>query len=172
MTIAHYNTLRENNKAQLDDKEQQSQSLGVELPSLIASNLCIEASRCLQHELAEKIADFAPEQGWVCYRDSIEIGAEIPTRVDIIEGEYCRSNDTLVIKQGYDGFYHLTFLKPSEQAASGTMAYRQQTFLTRTGLLSDGLAIRYRIWFEQTSNGQERGRWQAKVQQFVGFVGD
>ncbi|BAC97563.1 hypothetical protein [Vibrio vulnificus YJ016] len=170
MTIALYTQLQQQNNQCLSENDRSFPSIGIEMPNIVESHLTIETVQCQRQELFRKIIDFAPQQGWVCYRDGVEIRSEAPTRSDVIEAEYLHRGDSLVVRHLNGETYLLSYLREGHQDGTGVMCYREQKMRLRNDITSSANHVVYRVWFQQSQSGLTQGRWLPKVQQFVGFV--
>ncbi|MCD9527517.1 hypothetical protein [Photobacterium carnosum] len=169
MSTINYQTLMTTNNRQLQPGSQQDkQSLGVMLPTLTEQGVDMESNIIKSSDLAGVIAQFSPTAGWVCYRDEVVISADVPTRVDIIEAEYCAGDESLMIKQRYGNEYVVVRFTPQPNTSS-LQAYKKQTMLVRNNLKAHAMYAHYRIWYTQLTDSVNLGRWQPIAQQFVGF---
>ncbi|MBB1420787.1 hypothetical protein H5200_02495 [Pseudoalteromonas sp. SG43-7] len=141
--------------------------VGVELPTLIQSNLTLSHEYCNFDQLCSKIHTFQPQQGWAMYRDSVTISSNVPSRNDLIEAEYSRGEESLQIR--LIGPEHYSVCKMAMNPTPNShMVYKEQSILVQKHF--NGVkAITYRLWYQQHINGENSGRWEAFVQQFIGF---
>ncbi|MGD6740197.1 hypothetical protein ACN08N_19320 [Photobacterium leiognathi subsp. mandapamensis] len=169
MSTASYQELMMKNNLQLQPgSQQEKQSLGVTLPTLTEQDVHIESNIIQASDLAGVIAQFTPTSGWVCYRDDVVISADVPTRLDIIEAEYCAGDHSLMIKQHYGDEYLVVRFMPQLQAEQ-QQAYKKQTMLVRNNLKEYAMYAHYRIWYTQLTDNVNLGRWKPIAQQFMGF---
>lgn len=161
MSFEHYQQLQ-------SASQQNSQLLGVKLPVLHSGYLDVQHSLLNFTEVCATVKTFAPNQGWVMYRDSVTQSNQIPERDDLIEAEYSKNERSLTIKLINHNQYSVSTL--TTQASGETpMAYKTQTILGQKRI-GEHLAMQYRLWYKQQTEGMNQGRWQAFAQQFIGFT--
>lgn len=163
MSLAHYTQLQQSNEQKI--KQSPTDSLGMVLPELTQGILSIQREEMDIYAVCEAIAQFAPQSGWVCYRDAVVIENHAPTRTDVVEAEYFNGECTLVIKLLFGHHYQALTLS-NDTGDDATRVYREQRFLLRGDQKSQAQQAVYRLWFEQ----ENTGRWLPLVQQFIGFV--
>lgn len=142
--------------------------LGIVLPELTPGFLAINHSTLTIEQTCAAIDDFAPDQGWVMYRDEIVMSSKSPTRTDLIEAEYSQKDKTLTVRLIGPNRYSVCLMEPQE-IQTPTMVYKTQSMLTQKRL-TDDQCIEYRLWYKQQTDGSNAGRWEATTQQFIGFT--
>ncbi|EKO3893611.1 hypothetical protein P0F25_001905 [Vibrio metschnikovii] len=160
MSLETYSPLQSQTHSQLE-------LLGAELPPLIDGNLTLTHEVYNFDQLCSAIHSFQPQQGWASYRDSVTISSDVPSRSDLIEAEYCRGEESLQIRLIGPERYSVCKMATNPTADSH-MVYKEQSILVQkhfTGVK----AITYRLWYRQHTHGENIGRWEAFIQQFVGF---
>ena len=116
------------------------------------------------------IKDFSAQQGWIMYRDSVQITIEAPTRTDIIEGEWANNGNTLKVKLlGADCYQVIHLLQNSNNK---TTAFTDQKVVLRNNLKGEYNTIVYRLWWQLAEHDEYEGRWLPLTQQFIGFNQD
>ncbi|MBL0689568.1 MAG: hypothetical protein JJW02_09100 [Pseudoalteromonas sp.] len=175
MSLTAYNTLTSNNK--------KNNNLAVTLATLTAGKLDINSENITVDKIAEKIANFNPQQGWMQYRDEVKISTTPPERLDIIDGQYCDNEKNSPHIKLLQGNYYLvtsfvyidTNANYDTQDKEPKQLYSEQAIELRNNLKSSDTAqdnALYRLWYQQgdgTDNSEHEGRWLPLVQQFIGF---
>ncbi|WP_332403418.1 hypothetical protein [Vibrio metschnikovii] len=147
--------------------QSQPELLGAELPPLVEGNLTLTHELYNFDQLCSAIHTFQPQQGWVMYRDSVTINSDVPSRNDLIEAEYCRGEETLQIRLIGPERYSVCKMAMNPTPNSH-MVYKEQSILVQKHV--NGVkAVTYRLWYQQHIKGENSGRWEAFVQQFIGF---
>lgn len=161
MSFEHYQQLQ-------STSQQNSELLGVKLPALQYGYLDVQHKLLNFTEVCAAVKAFSPSQGWVMYRDNVSQSNQIPERHDLIEAEYSQGESSLSIRLINPNQYSVSTL--TMQATGATpMAYKTQTILGQKRI-GEHLAIQYRLWYKQQTEGMNQGRWQAFAQQFIGFT--
>ncbi|MEZ9591716.1 hypothetical protein BCU93_03365 [Vibrio breoganii] len=138
--------------------------LGVKLPTLQSGNLNIESFQGDFTSVEQAISLLQPTDGWVMYRDKIEISANLPRRKDVIEAEYHKDEISLKVQLLHGNVYQVTRLHGAP-SPDGSLCFSEQKVLLRNQLLTEGDFALYRLWYESVNC-----RWQPIAQQFVGFI--
>jgi hypothetical protein len=156
MSLDSYNTLN---------------NLEVSLPKLTAATLHIESKKGSISDVFQAIDSFSAQQGWVQYRDGVSISVSTPSRNDIIEAQYCDSNDnSLHIKLLNNEYLITKYLNKNEQSTN--QVFSEQLVALRNNLKSNEAHndnVVYRLWWQQADTGVAEGSWTPQVQQFMGF---
>jgi hypothetical protein len=148
---------------------QNPQLLGAVLPAMVSGQLNITSQQCTAGEICENIKQLDAIYGWVMYRDSVALTADVPVRTDFIEGEWCSKLKTLKVKHLHGDSYLCVFMERSSQPDQ-QRCYTEQTIYLRGDLQTPQHTMAlYRLWFEQPQSGDHCGRWVPLVQQFIGF---
>lgn len=159
------------------ESEEHPALLGCKLPQLNAGKLEIDTNTQSTTDIVKLISNFEAKQGWVMYRDSLEIATGIADgRTDFIEGEWSKGEHSLKVKLLANDRYMSIEFSPCQigkQADNQDEAYSDQiVFVTNQlkGKLSEGTnAACYRLWWKQENDGEHQGRWVPLAQQFMGF---
>ncbi len=165
MSLNAYQSLKDN--SDLDDTTQQA--IGVTLPTLTAATLNLSGQIVNAQTLQTSIDSFAPDNGWIMYRDELVVSNATPQRPDFVEAEYNRGEDSLQIKFiGHDRYQLSHYVVSAADEHNPTQCYRDIYPHLRSTLRPHGKA-HYRLWFEQQTQGTTAGAWQPIGQQFLGF---
>lgn len=141
----------------------------LELPKGISANLTVQTTVINIAELAATIDMFSPSCGWVQYSDEVVISAKTPSKINILEGQFCNvKNDSLHIKlqQGSDYLVTRFIVK---KAVTADQFYTEQPLIVRSNLKEQANLANYRIWWQLEKEGVNEGRWLPLAQQFLGF---
>lgn len=160
MSIENYQKLQK-------QSEDDNSLLGMVLPQLNLGSLNTEQQLLDTQQTIQFINELAPTQGWILYRDKLELSARAPERKDFIEAEYSNGQDSLLLKLIGDNQYSVCLMK-LETNGSG-MVYKTQQLNIREALGGAQLA-EYKIWFKQDTTELNQGRWEPFAQQFIGFT--
>ncbi|WP_298943936.1 hypothetical protein [uncultured Psychromonas sp.] len=160
MSLENYNKLQAHSQDDL-------RLLGNGLPTLMNAGLDILSEQLSTEKMLEKIKAIIPTQGWVMYRDQVEISADIPTRTDLIEGEWVNESDSLKVKLVSTDLFQVTRMNRAD--ADGFTAFSEQKVVLRQHLKNNITCAVYRCWWKQAQEGEQKGRWLPLTQQFIGF---
>ncbi|MEG3755228.1 hypothetical protein [Psychromonas arctica] len=141
--------------------------LGINLPTLIGAGVNIHSEPLTTEKMLQKVTVFTPLQGWVMYRDEVIMGAELPTRHDIIEAEWANGNSTLKVKLVGSNLFQVTQIT---KQATGDKLFSEQQVILRNNLKGEYNTALYHCWWQQASRDEHKGRWLPLTQQFVGFL--
>ncbi|WP_162300261.1 hypothetical protein [Salinivibrio sp. HTSP] len=164
MSLSPYHTLQ--HQSDVDNTK-----LGVSLPPLHAGVLQLTQSMLSFDDVCSQIHTFAPQQGWVMYRDSVASSVRIPARDDLIEAEYCHGNDSLQIQLVGPNRYSVCAMthQACDSSHAADMAY-QHVSLIGDVRLGNHQYVQYRLWYQQQTDQVQQGRWIPLAQQFMGFA--
>lgn len=157
----------------------QDPTLETRLPQLTSAQLSrTEHSNQTAKEVINLINSFEPQQGWVSYRDKVEITASAPINEYFIEAQYCRGENSLHIKLTTNNRYQVIQLNVSKvvnhSLDTTEKVYQEQNLVLRNHFQEEEKTetVTYRLWWQQDNNkeSQHFGRWLPLAQQFVGFT--
>ncbi|AXY00927.1 hypothetical protein D1115_06490 [Vibrio alfacsensis] len=158
-SLTQYRELTKN--AQAKDK------LGVALPDLTRAKVNVITQQYDVSDLQAVVEVFAPDAGWVVYRDGVEITNQAPNRSDVIEAEYyCQAADvqSIKIKHLFAKQYLVTRFEVIDEE-SDEYCYSEQAVIVRKNLAEQAQTAHYRLWYKQ----DDAFRWNPFAQQFIGF---
>lgn len=156
----------------------QDNDVGIDLPKLTAATIeSSPPSLVSAQKVISKINEFSPQQGWISYRDKVEVSSKPPENEYFIEAQYCNGDNSLHIKLISNNQYQVIsfFVSPpiTNNINSAIQAYTKQALMLRSNLteLTPAKTVNYRLWWqlEQRENNNNFGRWLPLVQQFIGF---
>ncbi|MGL6260369.1 hypothetical protein [Vibrio sp. WXL210] len=153
MSIKQYNHLAQDSH----------QTLAVKIPQMTSAQLSLQTMQGEWEQVLQAITRLQPTDGWVMYRDKVELSADLPTRQDVLEAEYANGTRSLAIRLLSAKRYQMTEFDSSDNEGE-THAYYEQSLILRKHLQGQAQTALYRIWFEQTDS-----RWLPKAQQFIGL---
>ena len=157
---------------QLQSESQENAALlGNRLPNMTLADITIDAKQLTTTETLAAIKAFDAQQGWIMYRDSVQITTEAPTRTDVIQGEWVNNGNTRKVKLlGTNCYQVIYFLQDNNDK---TTAFTDQQVVLRNNLKGQYNTITYRLWWQLAEQGeQQEGRWLPLTQQFIGFNQD
>ena len=149
---------------------QNPRKLGVSLPAMTTAQLKLISNRCSAAQICEQVEQLQATEGWLMYRDTLELTSQAPVRYDFVEGEWCNQHTSLKVKHLNGDTYLCVTMSLSEEKTVAQQ-YKEQVIYLRKDLKADQQnAVIYRQWFEQGTSGDSEGRWLPLMQQFVGFT--
>ncbi|WP_166368709.1 hypothetical protein [Psychromonas sp. SA13A] len=160
MSLENYNRLQVHSQ---DDPR----LLGNALPKLTNASINILSEQLNTEHMLQKIKGFTPAEGWVMYRDQVEMSTEEPTRKDLIEGEWAHNNNSLKVKLIGADLFQVTLMSHAD--TDDITAFSEQKVMLRQSLKNEFTCAVYRCWWRQSQEGDQKGRWLPLTQQFVGF---
>lgn len=163
MSLSSYQNLLELNKAE-------SLPLGALLPELKQTSMTIKAYDISSESVQTVINDFAPEQGWVCYRDKVAIENQAPSRSDLLQAEYVNNQKSLSILFLGNDRYRVQEVSAEENTEIEIFLYKDLIMHCRADLKETASFVVYRHWYKKEVDGEFEGRWQPFIQQFMGFT--
>jgi hypothetical protein len=127
---------------------------------------CNDSDEVRQKKLRQKIEEFAPEQGWLCFQSEVKYfcePAEMSFSGILLYGEVVKNttNQSLHIREDGQNGWILTYF---EETNENIYLVENTVFLGETNLVSNQL--RYRVYWQHENN---QGYYQLAAR-FNGFV--
>ena len=142
--------------------------LGNRLENLTNGTLAISSTQLSTSEMHRKLISFKATHGWVMYRDEVLISLEMPTRNDVIEGEWTNGNESIKVKLIASDLFQVSEFTATKNESK--QLFSVQKVILRNSLQNNeyNCAV-YRCWWQQAEDADHNGRWLPLSQQFIGF---
>lgn len=144
--------------------------LGALLTELKQKLVIVKAYDISSEKIQSVIQGFAPEQGWVCYRDKVSIENQPPSRLDLLQAEYVKNEASVSIQFLGHNHYRVQEVTVEESSDSEIYLYKDLIMHCRADLKEKAPYVVYRHWYKKELDGEFEGRWQPFIQQFMGFT--